>query len=129
MGAADDLGIRFAKALAAKDVPALLDVLSPDVDFRALTPGRAWEASSAKDVLDDIVFRIWFEPTDHIEALERIEPGESVGPRHRIGYRLRVQNADGAFAVDQQAYYEVDNERITWLRVMCAGFVPVDTSA
>jgi hypothetical protein len=128
MSAAADVGTRFVKALATKDAPALLDVLSPNVDFRAMTPGRFWEASTAKEVVDDIVLRYWFEPTDHIEALEGIEPGESVGPRHRIGYRVRVKNADGAFAVDQQAYFEVDNERISWLRVMCAGYVPADTT-
>jgi hypothetical protein len=103
MSAAADVGTRFVKALATKDAPA-------------------------KEVVDDIVLRYWFEPTDHIEALEGIEPGESVGPRHRIGYRVRVKNADGAFAVDQQAYFEVDNERISWLRVMCAGYVPADTT-
>jgi hypothetical protein len=128
MSAADDVGIRFVKALAAKDAAALLDVLSPDVDFRALTPGRAWEASTAKEVVDDIVLRHWFEPDDHIDALERIEPGESTGPRHRIGYRVRVKNPNGTFDIDQQAYFEVDNERISWLRVMCAGFVRADTT-
>lgn len=129
MSAGDDVGIRFVKALAVKDVPALLDVLSPDVNFRALTPGRAWEALTAKDVVDDIVLRHWFEPTDHIEGLEWIEPGKNAGPRHRLGYRFRVRNDDGLFVVDQQAYFEVANERITWLRVMCAGFVPADTTA
>jgi hypothetical protein len=128
MSAADDVGIRFVKAFAAEDASAMLDVLSPDVDFRALTPGRAWEASTAKDVVEGIVLCHWIEPTDHIEALEWVEPGRSAGPRHRIGYRLRVNNADGAFVVDQQAYFEVDNERITWLRVMCAGFVPAGTT-
>ena len=127
MSTAEDVGTRFAKAFAAEDASALLDVLSPDVDFRALTPGRAWEASTAKAVVDEIMLRRWIEPRDHVEALEWVEPGRSVGPRHRVGYRLRVRNDDGAFVVDQQAYFEVDNERITWLRVMCAGFVPADT--
>ena len=90
MSAADDAGIRFAKAFAAEDASALLDVLSPDVDFRALTPGRAWEASSAKEVVDEIMLRHWIEPSDHIEALEWVEPGRNAGPRHRVGYRLRV---------------------------------------
>jgi hypothetical protein len=121
-----DVGARFARAVAAKDAATLLDVLSPNVDFRAMTPGRFWEASTSTEVVDDIVLGLWFEPTDHIDALEWVEPGESVGPRHRVGYRVRVTNPDGAFVVEQQAYFELDNERISWLRVMCAGFVPAD---
>jgi len=128
MSSDDDVGIRFAKAFAAQDASALLDVLRPDVDFRALTPGRAWEASSAKEVVDGIMFGHWIHPSDHVEALEWVEPGRSAGPRHRVGYRLRVRNDDGAFVIDQQAYFEADNERITWLRVMCSGWVPVDTT-
>ena len=129
MSSEDDVGIRFAQAFAAQDASALLDVLGPDVDFRALTPGRAWEASSAKEVVDDIMLGHWIHPSDHVEALEWVEPGRSAGPRHRVGYRLRVRNDDGTFVVDQQAYFEADNERITWLRVMCAGWVPVDTTS
>jgi hypothetical protein len=121
-----DVGARFARAVAAKDAATLLDVLSPDVDFRAMTPGRFWEASTSRTVVDDIVLGAWFEPTDHIDVLEWVEPGESVGPRHRVGYRVRATNPGGTFVVEQQAYFELDNERISWLRVMCAGFVPVD---
>jgi hypothetical protein len=27
--------------------------------------------------------------------------------------------------VEQQAYYETDGDRITWIRIVCAGFLPV----
>jgi hypothetical protein len=43
----DRIGERFAHALATKDAQGLLAVLDPEVDFRGLTPGRFWEASSA----------------------------------------------------------------------------------
>jgi ketosteroid isomerase-like protein len=117
-------GERFARAIAAKDVPALLDVLEPDVDFRAMTPGRFWEAATAKEVVDDVVLGRWFEPSDRIDALESVE-SDTVADRERVVYRFHVSNPDGAFLVEQCAYYDVtDDDRIGWLRVMCVGYRP-----
>jgi hypothetical protein len=118
-----DPGERFVRALAAKDDAELLAVLDPSVDFMGLTPGRSWEATSARELVDDVLLGPWFEPTDRIDELVRVEL-EEVVDRRRVGYRLRVTNADGPHVVDQQAYYAVDGERITWLRIMCAGFRP-----
>jgi hypothetical protein len=120
-------GERFARAIAAKDESALLDVLAPDVDFRAMTPGRFWEAASAKDLVDDVILGHWFEPSDHIDALQSVE-SESVADRERVIYRFQVTNADGAFLVEQSAYFEVVDDRISWLRVMCAGYRPLPVS-
>lgn len=120
-----DVGTRFAEALAAKDRAALAALLHPDVDFRGLTPGSFWEAGSAAELVDDILLGQWFAPTDRIDALESVEVGEIVD-RRRVGYRLRVTNEDGVSAVEQQAYYEAPEGRITWLRVMCAGYRPLD---
>jgi hypothetical protein len=117
------IGERFARAVATKDAPALLAVLAPDIDFRALTPGRFWEASSAAEVVDEVIFGYWFEPTDQIEAIEKIEH-DIVVDRQRVGYRFHVRNADGEFTVEQQAYFNVENDTITWMRVMCAGYQP-----
>jgi hypothetical protein len=117
------VGEQFVAALAAKNAELLRAILDPAIDFRALTPGKFWEASSADDVVDEIVLGPWFEPTDRITGVSRIET-DDVGPRHRVGYRLAVTNADGDHMVDQQAYYETVGERITWLRILCAGFLP-----
>jgi hypothetical protein len=121
-------GERFARAIATKDAPALLDVLAPDVDFRAMTPGRFWEAGSAKEIVEDVIFGHWFETSDHIDAIESVE-SEAVADRERVIYRFRVTNDDGSFLVEQSAYYEVIDDRISWLRVMCAGYrrVPAPT--
>lgn len=118
-------GSRFATALAAKDAAALRAVLHPDVDFRALTPRRAWEATSAAAVVDEVVLGLWFEEKDHIDELTRVSDGEAVGNRAHVSYRLRVTNPDGTHEVEQQAYYETDGERITWLRVLCSGYCPL----
>jgi hypothetical protein len=117
-------GERFARAIAAKDAPALLDVLAPDVDFRAMTPGRFWEAGSAREIVDDVILGHWFEPSDHIDALESVE-SETVADRERVIYRFHVTNADGSFVVEQSAYFAVVDDRISWLRIMCAGYRPV----
>lgn len=119
------IGDRFANAVAKKDGPALLDLLDPEIDFRALTPGRFWEASSAQALVDEVIFGAWFEADDHIDALEDVQTG-AVADRDRVGYRLRITNADGVFLVEQQAYFDVENDRINWLRILCSGYLPID---
>lgn len=118
---ADTLGEQLAKAMVAKDRDALLALLVDDLDFKALTPGRFWEASSAAQLVDEIVLGTWFDTSDHLEAVEHAEPGEVEG-RHKVTYLLRGTNDDGPFVVEQQAYYDVEGDRIAWLRVLCSGF-------
>jgi hypothetical protein len=92
------VGERFAVAIAARDAAVLTDVLADDVDFRGMTPGRFWEARSASEVVDDIILGHWFEPSDHIEAIERIDT-DVVADCQRMSYRFRVQNHTGTFTV------------------------------
>lgn len=119
---------RFAQAIADKDRAALLDVLDPAVDFRALTPGKCWEATSAEVLVDDVILGSWLDAGDHIEALEDVQTG-SVVDRGRLAYLLRVRNPLGVFLVEQQAYYEVADDRISWLRILCSGFRPLGDAA
>jgi hypothetical protein len=77
------IGERFARAIAAKDAPALLGLLAPGIDFRAMTPGRFWEADSPQQLVDEVILGKWFEPTDRIESIEEIENGE-VLDRERV---------------------------------------------
>jgi hypothetical protein len=115
-------GTEFAEALAARDAARLTEVLASDLDFRALTPNRAWEVSTAAEFVADVL-PAWFEEGDHIDGLQLLERS-SVADRERIGYLLQGHNGDGAFIVEQQAYYEAEHGRITWLRVLCSGFRP-----
>jgi hypothetical protein len=121
------VGERFARAVAAKDPEALLGLLAPEIDFRALTPGRFWEASSAVEVVDEVIFGHWFETTDRIEAIEAIE-NDVVVDRERVGYRFRIANEDGTFVVEQQAYLGVEDDRVAWLRIVCSGYRPLQQS-
>jgi hypothetical protein len=115
------IGERFARAICEKDSTALLELLAPQVDFRAMTPGQFWEADSAVEVVDRVILGQWLPPTDRIEKIEAIEQ-DVVGDRERVGYRFRVKNAAGTFVVEQQAYFGVEHDAITWLRIMCSGF-------
>jgi hypothetical protein len=118
-----DLGANFARALQAKDAAGLKSVLAPEIDFKAMTPSRFWEAQRADEVVDDIVLRHWFQPTDAIEALEHLETS-SVGGRQKVGYRMRVRRGGEVFLVEQQAYFDGTGDRIGWLRIMCSGYQP-----
>lgn len=116
-------GVEFARALAEKDSERLRELLDPAIDFRGLTPSRAWEAGGVEGVLATLLGS-WFEDKDEIESLERVET-DTVADRERVGYRFSVRNPDGRFVVEQQAYLSARDGRIEWMRVVCSGFRPV----
>jgi hypothetical protein len=114
------VGEEFAGALASKQTDALIALMAEGIDFRAMTPGRFWEAASPQQVVD-ILYQ-WFEPSDVIEELVAVG-ASTVVDRHCVDYRLQVRNADGVYAVEQRAYYDVgDDGRISLMRVMCSGY-------
>lgn len=118
-------GTRFARAFADKDFDAVTALVSPELDFRALTLRREWEAADGPSLKTGVLER-WLEPDDEVEALERVET-DTVVDRERVGYRLRVRNPDGLHTVEQQAYLTTDADgRIDWMRVICSGFRPID---
>ncbi len=118
-------GSRFASALAAKDRDALRELLHPQIEFRALTPRRSWEADDPEAVIE-IVFGNWFEDTDSIEALESVETG-TVADREQLRYRLAVTNPEGSFVVEQQGYLvSGEDGRIEWMRLVCSGYRAAD---
>jgi len=120
-----NLGKRFAEALGHRDGAALKSLLADNVDFRAMTPGKFWETSNPSDIVDEILLGTWFEPQDRVTAIEHIETG-AVGARQRVRYQFALTNLEGDFLVEQQMYFDVDDqsERISWLRIICSGFQP-----
>jgi hypothetical protein len=116
------LGQAFVDALGAKDFERVAALLDPQIDFRGLTPGRAWEATDSNGVVEGVLCR-WFEDSHEIEEVLAIET-DSFADRQRVGYRLRVRNSGGHFVVEQQAYYAERDGRISWMRVLCSGFRP-----
>jgi hypothetical protein len=120
MDESSTLGAEFVHALAAKDFNRLRNVLHPEIDFRGMTPNRSWEATDA-DAVISAVLRQWFEDSDEIEGLERLE-SDAFADRERVGYRFSVRNPDGRFLVEQQAYLSARDGRIGWMRVLCSGY-------
>ncbi len=108
--------------MAAKDRQGLLEVLDPEVDFRGLTPNRAWEAGDA-EALVEIILADWLEPKDEIDELVDVSTGR-VSDRQSVTYRLRGHNPDGPFVVEQSAFLAERDGKIEWLRVLCSGFLP-----
>ena len=120
----DVIGERFARALADKDAAGLKALLRSDVDFRAMTPGKFWEATDVDVIVDETMLGMWFAPERQIDDLLAVDT-DRVGSLDRVGYRFKVTRPDGDFVIEQQAYYETDGEQISWLRIMCSGFVPL----
>src|SRR5215210_6900174 len=126
MQEAATLGADFAAALAVKDFDRMLDLMHPEIDFRGMTPNRFREAGDTETVVSGVLRR-WFEESDEIETLERLE-SDAFADRERVGYRFSVRNPDGHFLVEQQAYLCERDGRIGWMRVLCSGYRPVASS-
>jgi hypothetical protein len=123
-----DAGARYVDALAAKNTEALLDLFAADIVLRGMTPGRFWEAHSPEDAVHQVLYQ-WFEPSDVIESVEQVEVADVVD-RHRVDYRFRVRNDDGVFAVEQRAYFDVDDDgRIVVFNAMCSGYRAITGAA
>ncbi len=116
------LGRAFAEAIAGKDFPRARELFASELDFRALTPRREWQATTPEQLVTEILSH-WFEDSDHVEELAAVDTG-SVADRERLVYRLHGHNEDGPFVVEQQAYYTVSDGRIDWMRVVCSGYRP-----
>lgn len=117
-------GERLVAALTAKDPAAIVATFTDDVDFRAMTPGRFWEASSHEELSS--MLGTWFEADDEFRAVTDIET-VTVGDRGRVSYRARLRNPRGDFVLEQTAYFDLDadGERIALARVACSGFRPL----
>jgi hypothetical protein len=120
------LGEQFARALADKDADRMRDVLHPDVDFRGLTPSRDWEVAG-RDAVVSLFLGKWFEETDEIDQLVYLD-SDSFADRQRVGYRFHVNCPDGPFIVEQQAYLAERDGQIGWMRVVCSGYRPSEST-
>ena len=114
-------GRGFATALGAQDWDAVAEVLSDEVDFRAMTPNRFWQAAGAQAVVDDVL-AAWFDG-ETVTGVGGLAEG-IVGPRRRLTYRLELDRDGVPHVAEQQAYYELTDGRISWIRVICAGILP-----
>ncbi len=116
------VGHALIEELMAGDWDAAASLLSPDVQFRAVTPGNFFELAGRSDVLAQL--RRWFTQGWR-DSLDGFEDGAVEG---RTGMRYQVRWSDEysrRFVFEQQVYYEVDARGVTWIELMCSGHVPV----
>ena len=123
----EHVGEQFARALADKDSTGLKALLRLDVDFRAMTPTRFWESNDVDEIVDETILGTWFTPQRRITELTAVET-ESIGSLERVAYRFLVELPDGQFTIEQQMYYETDGVTISWMRIMCSGFLPLSAA-
>jgi len=109
----------FVDAILGRDFARARGLLHPEIDFRAMTPNRVWEADGPAGVED--VLRAWLDDPD--EDITRIDATgtTAVEDTLRVGWRVHGSDADGAFVYEQQAYARERDGQIAWLRVMCSG--------
>jgi len=119
------LGASFANAVAAKDHARVRELIHPEIDFWAMTPGEVWEASGPDEIVG--VLGEWFGEGDQIEAIELLDC-DGFADRERVGYRFRVARPDGRYLIEQQAYLSEREGQIGWLRIMCSGYRLVSDS-
>ena len=114
-------GPAFAHALAARDFDKLRSLLDPEVEFRALTPRRSWEADGDSPTVE--LFRNWFDEATVIEQVERVDL-DAAGDRQHLVYRFSGHDDEAPFVIEQQVYFTERDGRIDWMRMMCSGFRP-----
>jgi hypothetical protein len=114
-------GPAFAQALAVRDFDTLRSLLDPEVEFRALTPRRGWEASTDAETVD--LFRGWFDEATVIDEVDDVAT-HTVGDRQHLWYRFSGHDDEGPFVVEQHVYFTERDGRMDWMRMMCSGFRP-----
>ena len=113
----------FLDAICALDFPRATALLHPEIDFRAMTPNRIWEAAGPADV--EAALRQWLaDPDEEIDAVEPVAAG-AVQDTARVGWQVRLRDAEGAFVYEQQAYVRERDGQVGWLRIMCSGPRPL----
>jgi hypothetical protein len=117
------VAVAFVDAIVARDVARAVALLHPEIDFRAMTPNRVWEADDPSGV--EAVLRAWLEdPDEEVHSIEATEPS-SIVDRVRIGWLVHISDADGPHVFEQQAYVRERDAQIDWMRVICSGWIPL----
>lgn len=118
----------LADAITALDIERARGLLHPQVDFRAMTPNRIWEADGPAGVEE--VLRTWLaDPDEDIVSAQATDGQIVVEDTARVGWTVRGSGPDGPFVFEQQAYVREEDGQITWLRIMCSGTRPAPADA
>ena len=114
-------------AIVGRDLARAVSLLHPEIDFRAMTPSRVWEADGRAGV--EAVLREWFEdPDEDVERIEATEPVAIEGTA-RVGWLVHISDGDGPHIFEQQAYVRERDGQVDWMRVMCSGWIALTESS
>jgi hypothetical protein len=118
------LASTWVDAIVARDLARAVALLHREVDFRAMTPNRVWDAENPAGV--EAILREWFEDPD--EDVQEIEGTESVAIEDtvRVGWLVHISDRDGPHVFEQQAYLREHDAQIDWMRVICSGWIPLN---
>ncbi len=109
----------FVDAVVARDFDRARGLLHAEIDFRAMTPRKIWEADDPAGV--ERVLRAWLaDPDEEIDGVDATAH-MAVEDTERVGWRVRGRDRDGAFVFEQQAYVRERDRQVGWLRIMCTG--------
>lgn len=140
------LGRAFVESLVERDLTRTASLFHPDLSFRGLTPGRFWQAEppiieSAISILE----KWFFEDDDGLSDIlrfhvERVGP-DRLGDRFKLSYSFEAKSPvmseyfgrwdlerpppDADWVVEQEAYYDVKDDKIVWMIVLCGGYHPL----
>jgi hypothetical protein len=63
-----------------------------------------------------------------VEGIEATEP-VSIEDTTRVGWIVRISDADGPHIFEQQAYVRERDGQIDWMHLMCSGWIPLTESS
>jgi hypothetical protein len=117
--AAPGVASALVEAIVVRDFARVVALLHPEIDFRAMTPTRVWEADGPSGV--EAVLREWLDdPDEEVEGIEATQP-ISIEDTVRVGWLVRIVDGDGPHIFEQQAYVRERDGQVDWMRVMCSG--------
>jgi len=112
----------FFDALSDQDFARVGSVFSDDIHLRALLPAalREWDGPTGVEA----AFTRWFGDTEAFELVDT-EVG-LIGARLYLRWRVRLQAErldPGWQVVEQQAYADLDGDRLSTMSLVCTGYL------
>jgi hypothetical protein len=121
--------IELRDALCARDFSAVSALVDEDAVMRGLLPPRVIEANGRDEILGWLTK--WFAGGDGFEVLGRDD--ETTAGRTRVTWRFRftshpVSGEAGDYDIEQTAFCDSSDGRVTRIDLLCSGFRPALTS-
>ena len=115
-----ELGQKLVECLAQDDFVGLENLLTDEAVFTAASPEDTWRGKGKAQTMEEI--RSFFDPDEVISKIISFEYGE-LPDRSKLSYVLEGEEKSyGIFRYEHQVYFQVTDNRISQLRMLCSGF-------